>query len=101
MSKALGMLGLARRAGKVLPGMPLTQKAVRGGRARLVIIASDASENTKKAAVSMCTYYRTGYEICFDKEQLSGAIGTADTAVMTVTDAGFAKAILDKIRSGS
>ena len=47
-NKALSMIGLATKAGKVASGEFCTEKEVKSGRAYLVIVADDASDNTKK-----------------------------------------------------
>lgn len=47
-SKALSMISLATKAGKVASGEFCTEKEVKSGRAYLVIVAGDASDNTKK-----------------------------------------------------
>ena len=44
--KALAMIGLAQKAGKIVSGEFATEKAVKTGKAALVIVAGDASENT-------------------------------------------------------
>ena len=44
----LSLAGLAAKAGKVVSGEFATEKAVKTGKAFLVITARDASENTKK-----------------------------------------------------
>ena len=46
--KVLGSLGLAMKAGDVVSGEFMTEKSIREGIARLVIVAKDASGNTKK-----------------------------------------------------
>jgi ribosomal protein L7Ae-like RNA K-turn-binding protein len=46
--KILNMLGLARRAGKLVTGEELVVDEVRKQKAKLVFVASDASENTRK-----------------------------------------------------
>ena len=46
-SKSLGTLGLAMKSGNVVSGEFLTEQAIRAGTARLVIVAEDASDNTK------------------------------------------------------
>ena len=46
--KVLNLLGLAQRSGKLASGEFQTEKAVKEQRAALVILAADASENTKK-----------------------------------------------------
>ena len=70
--KVLQMLGLAARGRKIESGEFSTEKAVKAGKAGLVIVAKDASDNTKKL-------YR---------------------ASIVVTDSGFAKALESKILSG-
>ena len=47
-AKAFRYLGLAARAGCIPSGEFQTENAVRNGKAYAVIIAGDASENTKK-----------------------------------------------------
>ena len=49
IERLLNMIGLARRAGKVSTGAFVCEKMIKSRRARLVILACDASENTKKA----------------------------------------------------
>jgi Ribosomal protein HS6-type (S12/L30/L7a) len=46
--KALNLLGLAIRARQLESGSPTVLDAIRKQRAQLVIIAEDASPNTKK-----------------------------------------------------
>ena len=46
--RVLSMLGIAAKAGSVASGEFSTEKAVKEGRAYLVIVAQDASDNTKK-----------------------------------------------------
>ena len=55
--RVLSMLGMAARAGKIESGEFSTEKAVKSGRGRLVIVAEDASGNTKKMFTNMCKYY--------------------------------------------
>ena len=50
-NKALSMIGLATKAGKVASGEFCTEKEVKSGRACLVIVADDASDNTKKLSL--------------------------------------------------
>ena len=46
--KIVSMIGLAKRAGKLVSGEFSTEQAVKKGLVRLVIVAGDASDNTKK-----------------------------------------------------
>lgn len=51
------MIGMAMKAGKVASGEFATEKAVKTGKAYMVIVASDSSDNTKKNFSDMCSYY--------------------------------------------
>lgn len=93
MDKLLGLLGLAKRAGKIAQGTPSCQDAVRKKTAMLVILAGDASENTKKAISNSCKFYNTNYIICKDKSVLGKALGTDVCSAVAVLDNGFADAI--------
>ena len=48
LSKALSLVSLAMKAGKIASGEFCTEKEVKTGMAALVIVAEDASDNTKK-----------------------------------------------------
>ena len=68
--RVLSMLGMAARAGKIESGEFSTEKAVKSGRGRLVIVAEDASGNTKKMFTNMCKYYEVPLVVFGTKEEL-------------------------------
>lgn len=92
--KIFGLLGLAAKAGKVQSGEFSTEKAVKSGRAFLVIVSAEASENTKKMFRNMCTYYKVPYCEFGGKEELGHALGKEMRASMAIQDEGFSKAIM-------
>ena len=92
-NKTLSMLGLAKRAGKVVSGEFSVEKAVKSGKAYLVIVAEDASSNTRKNFSDMCTYYKLPLIVTGTKETLGHAIGCEFRASVAVTDSGFAQSI--------
>lgn len=96
-NKALSMIGIATKAGKTVTGEFSTEKAVKEGRAYLVVVADDSSANTKKKFQNMCNYYHTS--ICFfsNKESLGNACGKGFRASLAVTDEGLAKAVKKQI----
>ena len=95
--KALSMLGLAAKAGKVVSGEFSVEKMVKAGKMDLVIVAGDASDNTKKQFRNMCAFYKVPIVIYADKETLGKSIGKEMRASVGVTDAGFANAIKKKM----
>ena len=94
--KALAMLGLAAKANQVKSGEFSTEKAVKTGVARLVIVAQDASDNTKKSFTNMCDFYKCELLIYGTKEELGRAIGKEFRASVAVLDENFATAIVKK-----
>ena len=54
--KALSLISLAMKAGRCASGEMMTESEVKSGRARLVIVASDASDNTKKKFTNIIKY---------------------------------------------
>ena len=95
MDKLLSMVGLARRAGKISSGSVGCEQSVKGKAAKLVIIATDASDNTKKAFTNTCSYYDTECIEYADMQSLGQCIGADERAVVSVNDKNFAKAISD------
>ena len=95
LNKLFGMLGLAKRAGKVSTGAFVCDKMIKSGRARLVILAGDASQNTKKSVRDSCRYYKIKLIEISDMAALGHATGGGDRAVVSVNDNNFAKAISD------
>ena len=93
------LLGLAMKAGKLVSGEFLTEKAVKTGKAALVIAAEDASDNTKKMFTDMCTYYKVPLYFWGKKEDLGAAIGRDYRASLALTDAGFGDAVVKQIKS--
>lgn len=92
-NKVLSMLGIARRAGRVASGEFSTEKAVKTGKAHLVVVASDASDNTKKMFRNMCAYYGVAYRVGAEKDVLGHAIGQQMRASLAVTDENLARTI--------
>ena len=92
-NKVLSLIGLATKAGKTASGEFLTEREVKSGKAALVIMAGDASENTKKKFRNMCDYYKVPIYFYEDKDTLGHAMGKQFRASLAVLDEGFAKGI--------
>ncbi len=92
-NKVLGLLGLATRAGKTVSGEFSTEKAVKSGKAYMVLVSEESSDNTKKKFRSMCAYYEVPYYEFGGKEELGHAMGKEMRASAAVTDEGFSGAI--------
>ncbi len=96
-SKVLALLGLAMRGRNLVSGEFQTVEAVKSGTAMLVIIAEDASKNTKKLFKDKCSFYEIPVYEYGTKEDLGRAIGKDLRSSLGVCDAGLASAIIKQL----
>ena len=90
---ALRMLGIATRAGAVIPGTGRVREAVRDGRVRLVLLASDASRNSRDKLEPLLRAVGTPFGVIADRAALGAAVGRAPLSAVGVTDAALADRI--------
>ena len=93
MDKALNYLALARKAGRIELGEEPVGACARARKARLVVVASDATDHTWRRAKSFVAgtnqeCIRLGYT----KDQLGAAVGRQEVAVAALTDPAMALA---------
>ena len=99
-SKANGMLGLCKKAGKLIVGTDLTVKAIREQKGvYLVLLARDASDNTVKRITDCCTHYEVPLRtLPLTTEELGHLVGKGSAvAAAGVSDRDFASAILTRL----
>lgn len=75
-----------------------TLDAIRKGSAMLVIIAEDASDNTRKLFTDKCSWYKVPIAYYGTKESLGGAIGRDFRSSLGVCEAGLADAIMKQLK---
>lgn len=93
----LGLIGLATKAGKTAAGEAACELAIKMEKTKLVILAKDASDNTKKPIIRLCGYHGTAVREFTTKEMLGRFTGKALRATVGITDPGFAARILELI----
>ena len=94
--KALKLLGLMRRANALQPGEDRAGEAVQAGKAKLLLLASDAADNARRRAEHWVEGRRAQLVLLpFDREELGGALGLGSCAMAAVTDLGFAGALTE------
>ena len=71
----------------------MTEKAIKEGKAHLVIVGVDSSDNTKKMFTNMCEFYEVPIYFYGKKEDLGHAMGKELRSSVAVTDPGFAKSL--------
>ena len=95
-NNVLSMLGLASRARKITSGETLIHD-IRNKKVHYVIIADDASDNTKKKIIDKCNFYKVDYVIEGSIDDLSIAVGKFNRVAVGILDKGFATSIKTKI----
>ena len=106
-SKLLSLFGFAMKAGKLETGtdricdeirrhgIPCEDDSVKGYSSHgIVVIASNASDNTKKRIVNACKFYRIEYYVSnLSQNDIADRIGKASAAACATFDRGFADGI--------
>ena len=95
--KYLNLLGLANVAKGIVSGETLI-KSIAANETKLVVIANDASANTKKKITDKCHFYHVDYFIVDENiETISNAVGKNNRVGLGLTNLGFAKEIKELI----
>ncbi len=97
IDKAMNMISMAMKAGKLVSGEFACEQAIKDGSGCLCVIATDASVNTKKSFSNSCEFYGIKYIEYGTKESLGHAIGKEYRASIVVCDENLSLSILDKI----
>lgn len=94
MDKVLSALGMARKAGKIALGFDSVVLALRGKKARLTLVAADASDSTKKRVADKAAFYEVPCEIInYTRRELGKAFGKPPCACAAVCDGNFAEMV--------
>lgn len=97
-NKVLSLLGIAMKGRNLVSGEFQTLEAIKKGSAMLVIIAEDASDNTRKLFTDKSTFYGVPVASFGTKESLGHAIGKEQRSAVGVCDAGLADAIIKQLK---
>ena len=98
MDSLLSLLGLAKKAGRLEVGEEPVGAAARARKARLILLASDAADNSARRAqhfadAGACILLR----LPATKDELGSAVGRSSVAMTALTDVGFAEAVAKKL----
>ena len=93
MDKALNYLALARKAGRIELGEEPAGAAARAQHARLIVVASDASDHTWRRAKSFVAGTdQQCIRVPFTKDEMGAAVGRTSLALAAITDPAMALA---------
>ena len=93
----LSLLSIMQRAGKLQSGELQVETAVKALKALHVVVAENASANTKKLFTDKCAFYKVPITFFGTKEELGHAIGKEERSSLAITDEGFAKSFQKKM----
>lgn len=96
--KTLNLLGLMRKANAIAVGETNTGGAVRAGKAKLLLLAADASDNARSRARG----FTSGRDVVtvtlpFTKDEIAAHVGVSSCAMAAITDIGFANAFMKSL----
>jgi ribosomal protein L7Ae-like RNA K-turn-binding protein len=91
------MIGIAAKSGKVASGEFATEKAVKTGKAWMVIVSEEASDNTIKKFSNMTDFYDVPLVRFGTKEELGHCIGKEFRASIAICEENLANAIEQKL----
>jgi ribosomal protein L7Ae-like RNA K-turn-binding protein len=97
--RALALLGMATRAGAVVPGTDRVRVAARNGALHLVFLATDASDNSRAKLQPLLDATGIPYVTRFDRVELGAATGRGPLSAVGVGDAALAKRLQTLIAS--
>lgn len=97
VDRIYSFLGLATKAGKEISGEETCERALKSGKVYLVIVSADASDNTKKKFMDMCSYRSVPIRFFGSKDMLGRFSGKITRTVVAVTDKGFAGRLQEMI----
>ncbi len=86
-------IGLAYKANKLILGYENFIKIASTDKFKLIIIAKDCSNNTKKKIYKICEIQNIDVLEKFTSTDLSASLGKRNIKVISITDRGFANLI--------
>jgi ribosomal protein L7Ae-like RNA K-turn-binding protein len=98
--KALGLIGLAARAGAIARGTQEVRDAARANQLRLVLIATDVSHNTREKLRVVVESPGVDVVEVFDRATLGRAAGKAPLSALGVKNPSFASPLRTLLQSG-
>ena len=98
LDKALNLLAIAQKGGNIAIGEDPVGAAAHAGKARLLILASDAADNTRRrASVFGALHHTPVVSVDADKSHLGGMFGRSSVAMAALTEIRLAKSFLETL----
>lgn len=97
MNKAYSMLGLAKKGKNISIGFDASCLDIKDNKSKLILIAVDASDKTKKNIQFYCDKFNIKYIEFGEKEILGKNLGKKVVSVLSVNDSNIASYLLNNI----
>jgi len=95
--KVLSLMGFAARARKIASGYNTARTTMEKGKAKLLILAEDLSENSKEKMISLASRYKVRCEENGKTDEMSHITGNEGKGIFVITEKQFADAIAKAI----
>lgn len=95
--KMLSYMGFAAKARKIVNGYNTCVFTMEKRKVKLLIIAADLAENSKKKMISAAKKFNVKYRIFGDSDEMSRMTGTSGKGIFGITDENFANVISKEI----
>ena len=98
--KIMNLLSMAQRARCIVSGSFAVEQAIKEKKAKYVLVATDAAEESRKTYQELADRYRSPFSLCLTKELLGECLGKEYRAVAALQDEGFSKALSKLLGKG-
>ena len=99
LDKFYNMIGMGKRANLVRVGDYVCTESIQKNTSSLIIVAEDASQNTRKKFTQKCEFYQVKCIVIGEKTNLGNAVGKEAAATLTVNDEKFAAQLIKIIEN--
>jgi ribosomal protein L7Ae-like RNA K-turn-binding protein len=96
--KFYSFIGIIKKSGNLIIGYNNCIFDIKKDKCKLLLLAEDASENTKKKFVNACENRNIPYIIVGSKDKIGMSIGKFPTSVLIIKDEGMAAAVLNILK---
>jgi len=100
-AELLRLLGIAARAGTVVPGSERVKEAARAGDLRFAIVAADTSGYRRDRLVPLLRGLGIAHIVAFDRDRIGQAVGRAPLGAVGVTEPGLAMRLAEIAAAGA
>lgn len=96
--KFYSFIGIIKKSGNLVSGYNNCIFEIKKDKCKLVILAEDASENTKSKFTGLCDRNQIPYIIYGSKEKLGTSIGMTPKSVVSVRSENMSKVVLNMLK---